>query len=264
MNKVKSSAISQRRGRANPVLLGTHSLVATFIIALTLLVLTGCARSFVVSATATRDFPETWSETLSKVETAREVSRLKRSPQLASAESQIAQRPLPPPNFTGELERVAVLELSNRVPKQVSVDEISYLSDQLRTVASYLPKSKYLVLTKESLEVLIDPSVNVEDCVGKCEVETGRLVGAHWILTGEVVRFGRSLRVSLKVHNTQSGQFLKGTFLKGNSVEELEAQLHRQALSLVKEVSPKWGRWLDRVTSKGLDKQLEYLRERTR
>ena len=118
------------------------------------------------------------------------------------------------------------------------------------------------MLTKESLESLIDPSVSLEDCVGSCAVETGRMVGARWILTGEVVRFGKSLRVSLKIHDTEGGHFLKGAAVKGRSVEELEEALHTQALTLIKEVSPEWGRWLDRVAPNDLKAQLKHLRSR--
>jgi hypothetical protein len=145
----------------------------------------------------------------------------------------------------------------------VSRDEVSYLTNELRTVASYLPAPKFLVLTQESLEALIDPSKSLEDCVGSCAVETGRIVGARWILTGEVVKFGSSLRVSLKLHDTTSGHFLKGAAVKGKSVEELEQELHAQALSLVKEVAPEWGKWLDQVEPSNLNKQLKHLRRST-
>ena len=133
----------------------------------------------------------------------------------------------------GELQRVAVLELINRAPTLVTADEVKYLTNELRSVASYLPRDQYLVLTKESLEVLIDPKLKLEDCVGSCEVKVGRLVGAKWIITGEVVRFGESLRVSLKLHQTETGQFLKGESLKGKTVGQLEESLHHSALNLM-------------------------------
>jgi len=151
----------------------------------------------------------------------------------------------------------------NRAPQQVTSDEVSYLTNELRTVASYLPAPRFLVLTQESLETLIDPSMKLEDCVGSCAVETGRIVGARWILTGEVVRFGSSLRVSLKLHDTKSGHFLKGAAVKGKSVEDLEQELHAQALSLVKEVSPEWGQWLDQIAPNDLPAQIKHLQQYT-
>ena len=243
------------------------SMIHVLLLGLVATAMIGCPEPFRVASRATQDFPETWEE------------RLRR---LRDGDNRpVAQRPKPPkvnrggrgslsgdatpslPDFTGDVERLAVLELMNRAPQQVSRDEVSYLTNELRTVASYLPSPKYLVLTQESLEALIEPSMKLEDCVGSCAVETGRIVGARWILTGEVVRFGSSLRVSLKLHDTKSGHFLKGAAVKGKSVEELEQELHTQALSLVKEVSPKWGKWLDRVAPHDLPKQLKHLRRST-
>ena len=228
----------------------------------------GCRQTFIVAAKPTHDFPMTWSDMNNKVRVTQtkaqtSAQKVKEPPYVQASQARPKPSP-PPPVFTGEIERVAVLEIHNKVPTLVSMDEVSYLTNELRSVASYLPSSKYLVLTKESLEVLIDPTTPLEECVGSCAVETGRLVGARWILTGEVVRFGKSLRVSLKVHNTQTGQFLKGISIKGSSAEELESQLHREALILVKEISPRWGKWLHQVASGDLTAQLLYLRNTTR
>ena len=235
------------------------SLIATTMVA--------CLEPFRVISRSTQDFPETWEERLQRLRNGenRPVAHHSKSPTVyrKTSESLSSGAPPPLPDFNGDVERLAVLELVNRAPQQVSRDEVSYLTNELRTVASYLPSPKYLVLTQESLEALIDPSMKLEDCVGSCAVETGRIVGARWILTGEVVRFGSSLRVSLKLHDTQSGHFLKGAAVKGKSVEELEQDLHTQALSLVKEVSPKWGKWLDRVAPHDLPKQLKHLRRST-
>lgn len=227
----------------------------------------GCPEPFRVISRPTQNFPETWENRLKRMKRGdtRPIVVQRQSPPktVAPKTSSVNMAPAAPPAMTGKIERIAVLELMNRAPQQVSKDEVSYLTNELRTVASYLPSSKFLVLTQESLEALIDPSMKLEDCVGSCAVETGRIVGARWILTGEVVRFGSSLRVSLKLHDTKSGHFLKGAAVKGKSVEELEQALHAQALSLVKEVAPPWGKWLDQVAPNNLGKQLKHLRRST-
>ena len=230
-----------------------------------ILTLMSCQKPFKVSSQPTRNFPLTWSQRLDK-EQQEIVNQFPKNIVTTKIKSpiDIGTKPqVSAPKFQGEVERIAVLELHNRVPQQVSRDEITYLSNELRTVASYLPSSKYIVLTKESLEVLIDPSMKLEECVGSCAVETGRLIGATWILTGEVVRFGQSLRVSLKVHHTKTGQFLKGVSIKGTTVEDLETKLHAETLALIKEVSPKWGKWLHQIAPNNLAEQLQYLRTTT-
>ena len=230
--------------------------------------MTSCPEPFRVASRPTQDFPETWKDRLNRLKSGdtRPLPHHTAQPKAVARNTPATPRnkiQLTPPKLTGKTQRIAVLELMNRAPQQVTSDEVSYLTNELRTVASYLPAPRFLVLTQESLETLIDPSMKLEDCVGSCAVETGRIVGARWILTGEVVRFGSSLRVSLKLHDTKSGHFLKGAAVKGKSVEDLEQELHAQALSLVKEVSPEWGQWLDQIAPNDLPAQIKHLQQYT-
>jgi len=103
---------------------------------------------------------------------------------------------------------------------------------------SYLPKDQFLVMTKESMLMLIEPGKTLEDCVGECEIETGRLINADWIVTGEILRFGSSYRVSLRLHDTRKGQFIKGESIKGDRIESLENPLHISSLRFVYQISP--------------------------
>ena len=68
----------------------------------------------------------------------------------------------------------------------ISRDEVSFLTNEVRRVVGYLPTERFLVMTKESMAVMIEPGKTLEDCVGQCEVETGRLLNAEWIITGEL------------------------------------------------------------------------------
>ena len=159
--------------------------------------------------------------------------------------------------------RIAILELANRTRQQVSLEEIHYLTNEMRRVAGFLPADEFLVMTKESIEVLIDPDKSLEDCIGVCEVETGRLLGADWILTGEVIRFGKSLRVSVKLHETRSGQYLAGESLKGKAVEDLELPIQQSALKLVYQISPTLERQVRSQAGPEIAQQLECLKSRS-
>ena len=165
-------------------------------------------------------------------------------------------------NQDKELVRIAVLMLNNKWRQKISVDEVNYLTSTIRIMMSYLPKSEYLVMTKESMEVLIDPSKgSLEECVGKCEVETGRLLGASWIVTGEILKFGSQLSVVLKVHNTETGQFAGGGSFKGKSVDGLELPLKKNVLKLMKAVSPKFIQALKERAGSSLTAQVKLLEE---
>ena len=159
---------------------------------------------------------------------------------------------------TGQ-KRIAILELVNRTKNDVSQIEVQFLTNEMRRVTGFLPTSEFLVMTKESIMVLIDPNTNLEECVGSCEVETGRAIGADFILTGEVIRFGKSLRVSVKLHDTRSGQYLAGDSLKGSNVEELELPVQLASLKLIYKISPRFQIEMTRKAGSKLNDQLNCL-----
>ena len=134
-----------------------------------------------------------------------------------------------------------------------------FLVDEIRRIASYLPQSHFLVMTRESMEVLLDPSKSLEDCIGSCEVDTGRLIGADWIVTGSIFKFGSGMRVSLKLFSTQAGQLINSVSLKAKTAEELEANLQLETLRLVLKLSPYLKQELIEKVGTQLSKQLKLL-----
>ncbi len=91
--------------------------------------------------------------------------------------------------------RVAILDLRN--PAELTDQEADYIADLVRGEArKALPPDRYILMTKENIYELLPPDKqSLADCVGECEVQTGRMVGAHYLVTGEVIRFGPELRV---------------------------------------------------------------------
>jgi len=157
--------------------------------------------------------------------------------------------------------RIAVLELRNLASAQISPAEVNYLSDEVRRITSLLPKERFAIMTKENIELMLPPDVKLEDCQGSCEVETGRLLQADFLITGELIKFGKSLRVSLKAHDTRSGSFLKGEVAKGVDVEELEAPIHKATLGLLLEISSDFKAELTTRAGADLDAQLACLKD---
>jgi TolB-like protein len=242
----------------------------SLLLLLPLLLLNACAAPFTLRSEPTDSFPYTWEQTLSSMargDGVPEGSRPQSKPQpqqraRTSRPSQAQPAPLSVSTKTapGEFERVAVLELKNLMREQVSAEEVGFLTNELRSVLSLLPKERFLVMTRESIAMLIDPSVRIEDCVGTCEVDTGRMLGAQWIVTGEVVRFGSSLRVALKLHDTQTGQLLYGASARGKDLEELESALTLETLTLMGEMSPFMKQRLDEIAGDDPDARLKAVR----
>ena len=117
-------------------------------------------------------------------------------------------------------QRIAVLELSNHA--NLSQAEVNYLSDLLRRLASSELAQEFLVMDKENIITLLPPDRKLEDCVGECAVDTGRLLSAAYIITGEIIKFGPQLRVTVKLHDTQNGRLLASEVASGKQVMDME------------------------------------------
>ncbi len=126
--------------------------------------------------------------------------------------------------------KIAVIELQN--PANLSDQEVSYITDLARGAALRLPSAEYFVMTRENVLEQLPPGVDLAACVGECEVETGRNVGADYVMSGEVIRFGESLRVSMKLHDTRDGALLGTERASGARVDVLEEPVVQAATRL--------------------------------
>ena len=118
--------------------------------------------------------------------------------------------------------RVAVLEFSGS-EELVRDDERVYLADRTRGAAlKSLDRGEWEVLTRENMVVVLQ--ANADDlaaCEGECEVETGRLIGAHVVVAGSLVMFGTSFRLTLKSFDTETGQLLTFEEVRGAGLDAI-------------------------------------------
>lgn len=126
--------------------------------------------------------------------------------------------------------RVAVLEL--RPEAEVGPSEARYLTDRVRDAALGLPPD-YIVMTRENMLALLPPEAELADCEGACEVETGRNLGADYVVSGEIVRFGDELRLTLRLHETRDGRLLASESVAGERVTDLETAVTPAARRLL-------------------------------
>jgi TolB-like protein len=120
--------------------------------------------------------------------------------------------------------RVAVLELKGKLPR----GQLAVLSDKVRSgVLAGLHGKDYVVMSRENMAMLIkDMGLDCESVQGECEVETGRNIGAAYVVSGSVEDVGSGLLlVSLKVHDTQSGALKATGDVRGKEVIQLIDQL---------------------------------------
>ena len=127
--------------------------------------------------------------------------------------------------------RVAVLDF--KVSKDargkpiVKSFDAEALTETLRSVIVEL--NLYQVMTKENIRTLLPPGVKLEDCVGQCEVETGRNLGAHYILTGVLGKIEGRYDLLIRLYETKKSELLSSKNVSGRSVSELRQGIAEQS-----------------------------------
>ena len=132
--------------------------------------------------------------------------------------------------------RLVVLELAN--PARRPVQEVAYLTDRVRAAALAHLSGRWHVLTRENLVEAVAPGTDLAACERGCEVETARRVGAHAVISGELVAFGGELRLALKLHETRGGALLATDKAAAADVVALEAIVEAAATRLVGSLGP--------------------------
>jgi len=124
---------------------------------------------------------------------------------------------------------VAVLELSGQT-KRVSLEEMQYLSDIVRkTAVDALDPNRFVVMTRESMDVIIPPEKRV--CLNNaCYAEVARQLNAHYLIGGNVKDFAGKLALTMEAYDGRG-------VLLGSELGEADDV--KQLLSLVRQLAPK-------------------------
>ncbi len=153
----------------------------------------------------------------------------------AAAPEETAQAPAPGPASrlpvmsSGKL---AVLDFRSST-RDLQADAIRYFTDVVRG-ASLKAAPGIEVMTRENLVALLQANgKDLAQCEGQCEVDTGRLIGADAIVSGEVLKVGSRYHISLKLHETHDGRLLSTSVASGKTVDELEENLQSAAADLL-------------------------------
>ncbi len=130
--------------------------------------------------------------------------------------------------------RVAVLDFHDSSTGRATPEEVLYLSDLVRGVARrVLPADRYLLMTRENIQEMLPQGRTLADCVGDCAVDTGRKLGADYVVTGEVTAFGGQIRVTVNLHGMQTGNLIDQVRPGAPNVLGVEKDLEEQARALL-------------------------------
>lgn len=97
----------------------------------------------------------------------------------------------------------------------------SYFSDAVRAVAKRVAPGLF-VMTREGVTALLSANgVKLEDCFSDCEVETGRKLGADYVVSGRLMKMGARFLLTMRLHKTQTAELLNTARAQGATIEEL-------------------------------------------
>ncbi|MEE2787218.1 MAG: PEGA domain-containing protein [Myxococcota bacterium] len=141
-----------------------------------------------------------------------------------------------PPSLSAtssKTKKIAVLTLRNDT--ELKATQVAYLTEQIRATALRLPAAKYTVMTAENMMEMLPPGTDdLAACEGDCEVETGRNIGADYVVTGSLVRFGQTYKTFLKLHDTKTARLLTTAKASARSIDAFEKRLERAAYRLMR------------------------------
>jgi len=130
--------------------------------------------------------------------------------------------------------KIAILDFLNNSGGAVKAQEVEYLAEVVRGAArSALPARQFILMTRNNILELLPPGRTLGDCAGDCAVETGRKLGARYVVTGEVTMFAHELRSVLQLYDTEEGNLLIQERVGGEGLSALEAQLESAAHKLL-------------------------------
>ncbi len=153
----------------------------------------------------------------------------------------------------GPKPRIAVLPFTGT---RLDEDSLGVLADQVRSVAPELARSRgYIVMTQESMAVLMKEMGTV--CTGQeeCEVERARSIGAALVVSGDVRLFGKTLVLGMRMHDTKTGELLAARDVRGGNSQALLKGIDGAARQLLEvglaREGPNPGEAADAMAAKG-------------
>ena len=132
-------------------------------------------------------------------------------------------------------QRVAVVELEDNA--RLGSGVASALTDSVRGEVAELLGKRFTMITKENIYELVDEQTCNDASGASCEVEMGKLLGAHYIISGSLTKLGGKLNLALRVHETKTSKLLGVRQESAEGVERLQTRvlprLARGASSLI-------------------------------
>jgi len=145
----------------------------------------------------------------------------------------MAQKSAAQPSEADIKQRIAVLDFRDEAA--IAPFERALLADSVRGAALSAP---FDVMTRENISALLPPEITLEDCVGECEVDVGRKIGAHYIVTGVIGRISGELSLLLRLYETRLGTLKAQAEARATLVGALQPKARQAASRLFAQLAP--------------------------
>ena len=113
----------------------------------------------------------------------------------------------------------------------VSNEDLLILTERVIVIISEI--KTYDLITKENILTLLPPDQNLEECIGECEIETGRLVGANKVISGWVVKSKKLYQLTIKLHDTRTGVLEIAKLISATNFKGVLSELQNRRSSLL-------------------------------
>jgi len=138
----------------------------------------------------------------------------------------------------GQQERVAII---NTVDDHDSIgfSDLVYLTSRLREMAvNVLPKSRYGVMTTESIVAFLGSQEQAEKVCreANCLAEVGRKVDADYVAQARIGRFGEELSINFELYNSKSGNLIGSFTGDSKSLQGLRDIIDEKAPALFRKM----------------------------
>ncbi|UCG52846.1 MAG: hypothetical protein JSW58_04640 [Candidatus Latescibacterota bacterium] len=130
--------------------------------------------------------------------------------------------------------KVAVLEFRNLA--DLTDSEVTRLADSVRDIAARtLSKESFVVMTREDITNLTPANTTrVSWALSESMVGIGRLLGADYLISGEVLKYDDGYRARLRVHQCRTSLFLGSSTARGETISLLQEEIENAAASVFK------------------------------
>jgi formylglycine-generating enzyme required for sulfatase activity len=133
---------------------------------------------------------------------------------------------------------VAVLEFSGDKASGVTLQERQTLAQLARRDAlRALPRTGWSVMTRDNMQALLPPGVDLANCSGdECIITTGRMMQADYIVTGNVSKLGTNLQVILQLYDVRNGRLVGSADSRGASMDAVVERLEKEVREMFTEL----------------------------